>query len=44
MRAFYGHNVGFREALYGHIPPPPDAMSFLDAVRAAREQAKAAGE
>jgi len=40
MRAFYGHDVGFREALYGHIPPPPDSMAFLDAVRTAREQAR----
>src|SRR6202167_6177388 len=26
MRAFYGHDIGFREALYGHVPPPPDSM------------------
>src|SRR5580698_8469180 len=44
MRAFYGSDVNFREALYGHISPPPDAMGFLDAVRSAREQAKTAGE
>jgi SH3 domain-containing YSC84-like protein 1 len=42
MRAFYGHDVGFREALYGHVPPPPDSMGFLNAVRQAREQARAA--
>jgi SH3 domain-containing YSC84-like protein 1 len=40
MRAFYGHDVGFREVLYGHVPPPPEAMGFLNAVREAREQAR----
>jgi len=40
MRAFYGHDVSFRDALYGHIPPPADATGFLDAVRSAREQAR----
>ncbi len=44
MRAFYGHDVGFREALYGHVPPPPDAMGFLNAVHEAREQARAAAQ
>ncbi len=44
MRAFYGHDVGFREALYGHVPPPPDSMGFLNAVHEAREQARAAAQ
>lgn len=42
MRAFYGPNVSVRDTLYGQVPPPPASMPFLDAVRLAREQAKAA--
>ena len=44
MRAFYGHDVSTRSALMGEVPPPPSAMSFLDAVRMAREQAKTSHE
>jgi len=42
MHAFYGPNVTVRQALMGEVPPPPGSMSFLGAVRSAREQAKAA--
>jgi len=42
MRAFYGPGVSVRETLRGDVPPPPAAMGFLDAVRSARGQAKAA--
>jgi SH3 domain-containing YSC84-like protein 1 len=44
MRAFYGPDVSVRAALYGHVPPPPASMAFLDAVRSAREQAHAAAQ
>jgi len=44
MRAFYGHDVNFHEALYGHVPAPPDSMGFLNAVRQAREQARQAAQ
>jgi lipid-binding SYLF domain-containing protein len=42
MRAFYGPGVSVHDTLMGMVPPPPPAMSFLDAVRMAREQAKEA--
>ena len=44
MRAFYGPGVSVHDTLMGEVPPPPAAMGFLDAVRMAREQAKAAHE
>jgi lipid-binding SYLF domain-containing protein len=39
--AIYGHEVPTRRILLGEIPAPRVASSFLDAVRSAREQAKA---
>jgi len=42
MRAFYGRDVTVRQALMGHVAPPPGSTAFLDAVHSAREQAKAA--
>jgi SH3 domain-containing YSC84-like protein 1 len=42
MRAFYGPNVSTHDVLMGMVPPPPASVAFLDAVRAAREQARAA--
>jgi lipid-binding SYLF domain-containing protein len=42
MRAFYGPHVSVRETLMGQVPPPPASRPFLDAVRSAREQSKAA--
>ncbi len=39
--AIYGHEVSTRRILLGEIPAPRVASSFLDAVRSAREQAKA---
>lgn len=42
MKAFYGPNVTVRQVLMGHVPAPPASMSFLNAVRSAREQSKAA--
>jgi lipid-binding SYLF domain-containing protein len=42
MKAFYGPNVTVHDALTGMVPPPRGSMAFLDAVRSAREQAKAA--
>jgi len=44
MRAFYGPDASVRATLMGEVPAPPDSMPFLDAVRMAREQAKAAHE
>jgi lipid-binding SYLF domain-containing protein len=41
MRAFYGSDTTTRQALMGEVPSPPAAMPFLNAVRMAREQAKA---
>jgi lipid-binding SYLF domain-containing protein len=40
--AVYGHEVPTRRILQGEIPVPPVAHSFLDAVRGAKAQAKAA--
>ncbi len=42
MHAFYRSDVTTRQALLGHVPPPPGSTVFLGAVRSAREQAKAA--
>jgi len=42
MRAFYGSDVSTHDVLMGEVPAPPDSSAFLDAVRAAREQARAA--
>ncbi len=42
MHAFYGPGVTVHDTLMGEVPAPPAAMGFLDAVRMAREQAKAA--
>jgi lipid-binding SYLF domain-containing protein len=42
MRAFYGPNVSVHDTLMGEVPPPPASMGFLNAVRSAREQSKAA--
>jgi SH3 domain-containing YSC84-like protein 1 len=42
MHAFYGPGASVRATLTGEVPPPPASMPFLDAVRAAREQAHAA--
>ena len=39
--AVYGKEISTRRILQGDVPPPPQARSFLDAVRNAREQAKA---
>jgi len=44
MHAFYGPDVTVRQALTGHVPAPPAAMGFLDAVRSAREQSRTAAE
>ena len=41
MRTVYGPNVSTRAVLRGEVPPPPVAHAFLDAVRSAREQARA---
>jgi lipid-binding SYLF domain-containing protein len=40
--AMYGTEIPTRRILRGEVPPPPPAMPFLDAVRNAREQARAA--
>ncbi|MGA3129649.1 MAG: lipid-binding SYLF domain-containing protein [Terracidiphilus sp.] len=42
MKAFYGPSVTVHDALTGRVPPPRGSLAFLDAVRSAREQAKAA--
>jgi len=39
--AMYGKEISTRRILQGEVPPPPQARPFLDAVRNAREQAKA---
>jgi lipid-binding SYLF domain-containing protein len=41
-QAMYGAEIPTNRILRGEVPPPPQAQSFLDAVRNAREQAKAA--
>jgi lipid-binding SYLF domain-containing protein len=38
--AVYGYEVSSRRILLGEIPVPPVAFPFLDAVRAAKEQAR----
>jgi lipid-binding SYLF domain-containing protein len=40
--AMYGAEIPTRRILRGAVPPPPQAQPFLEAVRNAREQAKAA--
>jgi SH3 domain-containing YSC84-like protein 1 len=40
--AIYGREVPTRRILRGDVPPPPQAMPFLDAVKNAKEQARAA--
>lgn len=40
----YGADIPTRRILRGEVAPPPQAQPFLDAVRNAREQARAAGE
>jgi lipid-binding SYLF domain-containing protein len=42
MHAFYGPNVSTHDVLLGMVPPPPASVAFLDAVRSAHEQARAA--
>ncbi|MGD0941482.1 MAG: lipid-binding SYLF domain-containing protein [Terracidiphilus sp.] len=39
--AMYGREISTARILRGEIPPPPQAQSFLDAVRNAKEQARA---
>ena len=39
MRAIYGHKVTTRNVLLGKISSPPEAESFLNAVRSAKAQA-----
>jgi lipid-binding SYLF domain-containing protein len=41
--AMYGSEISTRRILRGEIPAPPQAAPFLDAVRNAREQARASG-
>lgn len=41
MRAFYGRKVTTRSVLTGKVAAPPEAQSFLDAVRSAKAQAVA---
>jgi lipid-binding SYLF domain-containing protein len=40
--AEYGHEISNRRILMGEVPPPPGAHAFLDAIKGARAQAKAA--
>jgi lipid-binding SYLF domain-containing protein len=40
--AVYGAEIPTRRILRGEVPPPPQAQPFLDAVRNAKEQARAA--
>jgi lipid-binding SYLF domain-containing protein len=40
--ATYGSEIPTRRILHGDVPPPPQASPFLDAVKNAREQARAA--
>ncbi|MGD0730681.1 MAG: lipid-binding SYLF domain-containing protein [Terracidiphilus sp.] len=41
MRATYGDGVSTRAVLRGEVPPTPAAHAFLEAVRGAKEQARA---
>jgi lipid-binding SYLF domain-containing protein len=41
--SFYGHDFSTRRILQGAVPAPPTAESFLNAVRDAKEQARASG-
>jgi lipid-binding SYLF domain-containing protein len=38
--AIYGHEIPTRRILTGEVPPPPQAGPFLDAVMAAKDQAR----
>jgi SH3 domain-containing YSC84-like protein 1 len=40
MTALYGHNVGFRAALTGQVPVPPEAQRFLATVRRSKTEAR----
>jgi lipid-binding SYLF domain-containing protein len=40
-RALYGHEVGFRQALLGQVPPPAAAQNFLATVRRSKAEATA---
>src|SRR6202167_3172066 len=40
--AIYGHEIPTRRILRGEVPPPPQAQPFLNAVRSAKEPARAA--
>lgn len=40
-QALYGHEVGFRQALMGQVPPPPAADHFLATVRRSKAEATA---
>ena len=42
MDAFYGHDVSTRRVLLGEVKAPSSARPFIDAVRDAKKQAKAA--
>jgi lipid-binding SYLF domain-containing protein len=42
MNAFYGHDVSTRRVLLGEVKAPSSARPFIDAVRDAKKQAKAA--
>jgi lipid-binding SYLF domain-containing protein len=39
--AFYGHDFSTRRILQGEVPAPPAAEAFINAVRGAKEQARA---
>jgi SH3 domain-containing YSC84-like protein 1 len=41
MKAFYGHEIPLHDVLDGAVPAPPSAHAFIDAVRGAKEQARA---
>ncbi len=41
-KAFYGHEVAFRDVLTGQVPPPPEARDFLAEIRNATSGATSA--
>jgi lipid-binding SYLF domain-containing protein len=43
MHAVYGADVSSHSVLDGHVPVPPAAVAFIDAVRGAKAQAVASG-